>query len=432
MVVRRSMLVATSFLALAVFASQAQKPTSRPPAHHTEPAHHSAPEHHSSSEHHSSPQQHHESRPQAFHRGPARQYHSHVVVRADHSRVVAQYGHRGYVEHPYSYRGHDFYRRSVYSHGRYVGVRYYRGYSWHGYGLHVWAPGIYFSRGFYGWAYHPWRTHVYYRWGWYSAPWYGSYGYYFQPYSSYAGASEWLTDYTISQDLSTGYDAQPGEAAPPPEAAGGPDPNAITSDTKASINDEIEYELSVENGEADLTSASSDVDAGSSGIPRLFADSRPHVFVVSGPIDVTMAGSADQCTLSNGDVIRTTTPPAADDKNATLTVIASKRGEDQCAKASNVLVSLDDLQEMQNNLRQTVHDGLTQLQQEQGKNGIPALPAAAAGPTSTPQYAELAPPPDPNDGAAVEQQMSDGDGSPAPQQAPSPAETQAPAPIERR
>jgi len=357
----------------------------------------------------------------------------HEVVRADHSRVVAEYGHRGYVEHPYSYGGHNFYRRSVYFHGRYVGVRYYRGYSWHGYGLHIWAPGVYFTHGFYGWAYHPWRAPVYYRWGWYGAPWYGSYGYYFQPYSSYAGASQWLTDYTISQDLSADYDAQGGGAAPPPEA-GDAGADVIAPDTKQAINDEIEYELSVENGEADLTSANSDVDAGSSGIPRLFADSKAHVFVVSAPIDVTVAGSTEECSLTNGDVIRTSVPPGPDDKSAVLTVIARKRGDGECAKSSKVIVSLDDLQEMQNSLRQNVHDGLTQLQQEQGKNGIPALPPAAAGAATTPQYAAIAPPPDPNDGAAVEQQAGDSDATPGPQPppAPTPAQTQAPAPIERR
>ena len=41
------------------------------------------------------------------------------VERADHSRVVAERGGRGYVERGYRYRGHDYDRRSYYYHGRY-------------------------------------------------------------------------------------------------------------------------------------------------------------------------------------------------------------------------------------------------------------------------------------------------------------------------
>ena len=53
------------------------------------------------------------------------------VERADHSRVFAERGRRGFVERPYSYRGHDFARRSYYYHGR-AYDRYYRGYGYRG------------------------------------------------------------------------------------------------------------------------------------------------------------------------------------------------------------------------------------------------------------------------------------------------------------
>ncbi len=76
------------------------------------------------------------------------------MERADHSRVFAERGRRGFVERPYSYRGHDFARRSYYYHGR-AYDRYYRGYGYRGVYLNVYAPGYYYAPGFYGWAYNP-------------------------------------------------------------------------------------------------------------------------------------------------------------------------------------------------------------------------------------------------------------------------------------
>ncbi len=34
------------------------------------------------------------------------------VERADHSRIVAERGGRGYVQHPYTYHGHEYARRT--------------------------------------------------------------------------------------------------------------------------------------------------------------------------------------------------------------------------------------------------------------------------------------------------------------------------------
>ena len=53
------------------------------------------------------------------------------VERADHSRLVAERGRRGYIERPYGFHGHDFGRRSYYYHGR-AYDRFYRGYGYRG------------------------------------------------------------------------------------------------------------------------------------------------------------------------------------------------------------------------------------------------------------------------------------------------------------
>ena len=87
------------------------------------------------------------------------------VERADHSRVYAERGRRGYVERRYGYHGHDFGRRSYYYHGHDYN-RYYRGYGYRGVYLNVYAPGYYYAPGFYGWAYNPWAVPIAFGWGW--------------------------------------------------------------------------------------------------------------------------------------------------------------------------------------------------------------------------------------------------------------------------
>ena len=134
------------------------------------------------------------------------------MERADHSRVYAERGRRGFVERPYGYHGHDFARRSYYYHGR-AYDRYYRGYGYRGVYLNVYAPGFYYAPAFYGWAYNPWAVPITYGWGWGGNPWFGFYGGYFTPYSVYPSAAFWLTDYIISQDLQAAYAARQEQAA---------------------------------------------------------------------------------------------------------------------------------------------------------------------------------------------------------------------------
>ena len=69
------------------------------------------------------------------------------VERADHSRVFAERGGRGYVQHPYMYHGHEFGHRTYYDHGRYYD-RYYNRYGYRGVYLDVYAPGRYYPAAF--------------------------------------------------------------------------------------------------------------------------------------------------------------------------------------------------------------------------------------------------------------------------------------------
>src|SRR6202012_4508386 len=120
------------------------------------------------------------------------------------------------------------------------------------------------------WAYNPWAAPVAYSWGWGGAPWYGAYGYYFNPYPVYASAALWMTDYVISQNLQAAYAAQAqananaaaaanaqamgdyaggGQQA---ENAGGGDSGgpALTPAVKQAIADEVRAQLEAEKAAA--------------------------------------------------------------------------------------------------------------------------------------------------------------------------------------
>ncbi|MGA2217847.1 MAG: hypothetical protein ABSG51_07165 [Terracidiphilus sp.] len=321
--------------------------------------------------------------------------------RADGSRVFAERGRPGYVERGYHYGGHDFARRSYYYHGR-AYDRFYRGYGYHGLMLNVYAPGFYFRPAFYGWAYNPWVAPIAFGWGWgVGTPWFGFYGGYFQPYHVYPSAAYWLTDYIVSQDLAAAYAAHQEaqeEAGAPPPAGGQP---ALTPEVKQMIADEVRNQLALENSEATQTAQQQDVDPASSGIARLLSDGRPHVFVAGGNLDVTDA-SGQECVVSDGDTLQLRDAPPSDATTANLVVMSSK-GQPECQIALTVQVSLTDLQEMQNHMRETIDQGLQDLQSKQGTGGLPAAPPSAAGPTTPAPYAAAAPPPEQNVSSDVQQ-----------------------------
>ena len=331
------------------------------------------------------------------------------VERHDGSRMVSERGRRGYVQRGYSYHGHDYARRSYYYQGHEYN-RYYRGYGYRGMSLNIYSPGVYYGPGFYGWAYNPWAAPIAFGWGWGGNPWYGYYGGYFQPYPVYPSASFWLTDYIISQNLQAAYAAhqEAGEVDGAPSAAGGPP--ALTPDVKQQIADEVKGQLALENAEAAQTAQHQDVDPASSGIARIMADvsaGHAHVFVAGSALDVTNP-NGQECALSDGDVLLLQAPPAADATTADLVVLASKGGQ-ECPKSSPVTVQMTDLQEMQNHMRETIDQGLQDLQAKQGKGGLPPAPASAQTPPTATEFASIAPPPTPQDAADLQQQNQQAD-----------------------
>jgi hypothetical protein len=327
-----------------------------------------------------------------------------VAERADHSRVFAERGGRGYVQRPYMYHGREFGHRTYYVNGR-AYDRFYNRYPYRGVYLDVYAPARFYPTPFYGWAYNPWVAPVPYAWGFVGNPWAVYYGGFFTPYPVYPSASFWLTDYMISTTLAAAYEAQVAAAAgaaPPPPA--GP-PAALTPEVKQLVAAEVQRQLALENSEAAQNARNVDPDPQSSGIARMLSDNQPHVFIAHADLDLTDA-TGTECFVTQGDVLQMVAPPPPAATAAQLVVLGTK-GQD-CRKGAAVNVQLTDLQDMQNHMRETIDSGLGEMQSKAGK-GLPALPASANAAPVTAAFAAGAPPPDPDAAKEINAQVQAAD-----------------------
>jgi len=327
-----------------------------------------------------------------------------VVERPDHSRVFVGRGGFGYVQRPYVYGGHEFAQRTYWSNGH-AYARFYARYPYHGVYLEVYAPAHFYRVGFYGWAYNPWaRPVVYGGWGWGGSPWYGYYGFYFAPYPVYAGPAFWLTDYLIATSLQASYAAQAQAQANADYAASAQGGPVLTPDVKAQIADEVKYDVQQENLAAQANASNPQAPPPDTSVGALLSDGRPHVFVAGAELDLVDAYGRE-CMVTEGDVVQVQSPPAPETAQANAIVLASKGGN-ECARSDMVAIAMTDLQEMQNHMRQTIDQGIADLQAKQGQGGLPPAPAADVGPPASAGFAQAAPPPDPNAQAEISAQAT--------------------------
>jgi hypothetical protein len=332
------------------------------------------------------------------------------VVRGDR-HIVAERGGRGYVQRPYRYGGREYGHRTYYYHGR-AYDHFYHGYPYHGVYVQMYTPSFYYRPAFYGWAYNPWVAPVPYAWGWAGNPWYGYYGAYFTPYPVYPSASAWLTDYMISTTLAAAYQARTdaaaaAAAAAQPQQAPAPDAVALTPEVKNMIAEEVKRQLAVANAESQAAAQNAAPNPALSGVQAMLSDNVQHVFVAGRDVDVVDAAGAE-CAISEGDALQLTGPPAAGATAATLVVLSSKGGQ-ECKGGAKVTVQVADLQDMQNHMRETIDQGMSELQTKQGKGGLPTLPASAAAPPVKAPFAAEAPGPDPDAATQISQQSQEAD-----------------------
>jgi hypothetical protein len=339
------------------------------------------------------------------------------VERADHSRIVAERGRRGYVQRPYGWHGHEYGHRTYWAHGR-AYDHFYARYPYHGVYVEMYSPVAYYPPAFYGWAYNPWAVPVAYpvaAWGWRGAAWYGVYGAaWFTPYPVYASASLWLTDYLISTTLATAYQAQVDAAAQTQaqaqaqQAQLAADAAPLTPEVKTLISQEVQRQIAVENAEAAPQAQATGQNPAVSGVQRLLSDNQSHVFVAGASLDV-VDGNNNECGLSDGDVLQLTPTPLPDDATAATLVVMTTKGGVECKKGAAVSVNIEDLQEMQNHMREAIDQGMGDLKAKQGQNGLPMVPPSANAAPVKAQFAMDAPPADATAQQQIEAQAQDAD-----------------------
>jgi hypothetical protein len=284
---------------------------------------------------------------------------------------------------------------------------YYGHYYYRGSYVDYYTPAYYYRPAFYGWAYNPWPQPVPYAWGWGGNPWVGYYGpAYFAPYPVYSSPAFWLTDYLISVSLASAFEAQQQLAAAqaaqglPPDAAG------ISPQVKDLISAEVQRQIALENAEAQAAQANPAAvpDPASSSVQRMLTDKVQHIFIVGHDLDVVNA-SGGECAISQGDALQLAGPPPPDSPAASLIVLSSKGGV-ECRRSETVQVQITDLQEMQNHMRQTIDNGMGEMQKTKG---LPALPSSAAGEPLKATFVSTAPPPETNVGGQLDQQVQAAD-----------------------
>jgi len=302
--------------------------------------------------------------------------------RADGGRVVG-FGHgRGYAEHTYVRAGHPYMRRTYLSGGRRYAYAY-RGQYWHGHPYYVYVSPYYYGPGYYGWAYDPWGAPVAFNWGWGAAPWYGFSSYYFAPAPVYNSAALWLADYLLAANLQAEYEAraQANAAAASGGAADGGQA-MITPELKELIAEEVRAQIAAEKAAADNPDPAAPVSkgrspAGESGpdeVPAALDPSRK-TFVVSTVLTESMADGTE-CSLSPGDIL--TRIENTPDANQSVKVVVASAQRNDCFAGTQLAIAITDLQNMHNDFRAKVSEGLAKLAENQGKNGIPSGPAADA------------------------------------------------------
>jgi hypothetical protein len=287
------------------------------------------------------------------------------IVRPGGRVIIANAtGRSGYIQRPLVSHGHAYVQRTFVINGR-PQAALYRPWSHGGREYVVYMPHHYYRPAFYSYVYSPWARPVSYSWGWGARPWYGYYGGYFTPYRVYPSPAFWLADFMIAATLESAYLAQNASVSAPPVVYN--NATAMTPEVKEAIALEVRRQM--EQAQADQAAAQT------SAPPPIFSRNGPKVFLVANSL-LAYAGN-QECPLVEGDVLQLTDTPAMGSEYADVKVLASRSSS--CQKGTYVSVKTMDLQEMQNHMQSSIEQGMAKLQSDQGKDGIPVIPAQSLG-----------------------------------------------------
>jgi hypothetical protein len=139
---------------------------------------------------------------------------------------------------------------------------------------------------------------------------------------------------------------------------------------RQAIADEVQRQLDAERNAANSPQQGDNYGNDQDAPPALAANQR--VFIVSTPLQVY---DGDQpCSLTPGDIVSRIEDSPGNDGAVAVSVLTSKNAD--CRPGAQPRILVDDLQDMQNDLRAQTDEGLRRLSQNQGTNGMPAAPDA--------------------------------------------------------
>ena len=98
-------------------------------------------------------------------------------------------------------------------------------------------------------------------------------------------------------------------------------------------------------------------------------------FLVSTVLSESVSDGTE-CSLSPGDIL--TRIQDTPDANQTLKVVVTSSQRNDCVAGTHLVMVVSDLQDMHNDFRAKLSEGLGKLAENQGKNGIPAGPPPAS------------------------------------------------------
>jgi hypothetical protein len=301
----------------------------------------------------------------------------HVEIARPGGRVIVANatGRSGYIQRPLVSHGNTYIQRTYIIEGR-PQAAIYRPWAYGGRDYVVYMPRHYYRPSYYTYMYSPWAQPVSYSWGWHARPWYGYYGGYFTPYRVYPSPAFWLADFLIAATLESAYLAQNASVSAPPVIYN--NTTALTPEVKEVIAAEVRRQM--EQAQADQAVAQS-------GPPPIFSRNGPKVFLVSSSL-MAYAGN-QECPLVEGDVLQLAEVPAMGSEYAEVKVLASRGSS--CQRGSYISVRTLDLQEMQNHMQASIEQGMAKLQSNQGRDGLPAIPAQSLGTVKAAYTDDLSP-----------------------------------------
>ena len=166
--------------------------------------------------------------------------------------------------------------------------------------------------------------------------------------------------------------AQAPLAAAPAPFPEGASQNAVvlTPEIKQAIAEEVKAELAAERDAAVIPEQA--VALGEEKLPPAL-DAYHRTFVVSTTLGEQMVGG-EECALRPGDIL--TRIDDTTDANKNVRVLVRSSQQKDCPAGMQVMASLRDLENMDNDLHTKIDEGLRRLADNQGKDGMPSSPAA--------------------------------------------------------